>query len=75
MKHKLKIIVSKKPTGSGVLSYKRATIGKKLFKKLFGEREKIVILVPGDTVEDIVISEVEKGGDGDATKNTSDLQS
>ncbi len=64
MKHKLKISVLKNPSGTGVVSYKKTSIREKVLKKLLGESRKIVILVPGDTVKDITIEEVQEVNEG-----------
>ena len=64
MNHKLKISVSKEPPKDGIVSCKKLSIKKKLFKKLFGETQKVTIIIPGDSVHDVTIREVEKGGGG-----------
>ena len=59
MKHNLKISVSKKPQADGIVACR--TIGvRESF--LFGSKQKITILVPGDTVDEIAICESKEGG-------------
>lgn len=73
MKQKLEIKVSKDLSGKSILSYKKVSIGKRLFKKLFGRDQKVVILIPGETVEGITISERDEGGEDNATRKTQHL--
>ena len=65
MKHTLKISVSKKPLGCGIISYRNITLREKLLCFLFGERQKLTVIIPGDSVESLSINEVgEEGGAG-----------
>ena len=62
MKHDLKINVSKKPTEDGVVRCQRVTMRERLLRYLFGEKRRVMVIVPGDTVESISITEL-PGGD------------
>ena len=62
MKHNLKISVSKKPKADSVLSCRIIGIRERFLRFLFGEKQKITILVPGDTVEEVAICAVKEGG-------------
>ena len=62
MKHNLKISVSKKPQDGGIVSCRNITIRERLLRFLLGEKHKITILVPGDTIEELAISEAKEGG-------------
>lgn len=62
MKHDLKISVSKKPTDDGVLRYQRVTMRERLLRYLFGEERRVMVIVPGDTVESVSITELAGGG-------------
>ncbi len=62
MKHDLKINVSKKPTEDGVVRYKRVALRERLLRYLFGEKRRVMVIVPGDTVESVSITEL-PGGD------------
>ena len=62
MKHDLKISVSKKPTEDGVVRYKRVALRERLLRYLFGEKRRVMVIVPGDTVESVSITEL-PGGD------------
>jgi hypothetical protein len=62
MKHDLKINVSKKPTEDGVVRYKRVALRERLLRYLFGEKRRVMVIVPGDPVESVSITEL-PGGD------------
>ena len=62
MKHNLTISVSKDPRRGGVLQCKNISIREKLLTKLFGRKQKIMILIPGNSVSTISITEVPEGG-------------
>lgn len=62
MKHDLKISVSKKPNEDGVVRCKRVALRERLLRYLFGEKRRVMVIVPGDTVESVSITEL-PGGD------------
>lgn len=62
MKHNLKISVSKKPMSGGVVACRSISIRDKLLTFLFGQKNRVMILVPGDSVETVSITEIMKGG-------------
>ena len=62
MKHNLTISVSKDPRRGGVLQCKNISIREKLLTKLFGRKQKIMILIPGNSVSAVTINEVPEGG-------------
>ena len=62
MRHKLLISVSKKPRNDGIVSFRNITVREKFLRFLFGGKQKITILVPGDSVESLCIEEVREGG-------------
>jgi hypothetical protein len=66
MKHNLKISVFKKPQDSGIIRCRAVTIREKLLSRLLGDKRKVTILIPGDSVKSLSISEIEEeGGQGD----------
>lgn len=67
MKHNLKISVSKEPKADGIVSCKTVSIRERILRKLFGQSQKVTILVPGDSVERITICEQQEGGEKNAT--------
>ena len=69
MKHKMKIRVSKAIDPDSVVSVKKTSIPKRLWKKLFGDTQKVTIVVPGDSVDAISIYEIPKGGEEGAASN------
>ena len=60
MKHILQISVSKEPDNSGIAAVRRLSVREKLLRFLFGNKMKLTILVPGDTVQELAITEVGK---------------
>ena len=58
MKHTLQINVSKKVVNSGILSCQKITIREKILRLLLGEKQKLTILVPGDSVKELSINEI-----------------
>lgn len=64
----LRINVSKKPKDDAIVNCKSVGIGKKLFSKLFGEKAKVAIIVPGNCVDSIEISDAISGGSGNGTR-------
>lgn len=62
MKHNLKISVSKNPQTGGIVSCRNITIRERFLRFLLGEKHKLTILVPGDTVQELAISEIKEGG-------------
>ena len=63
MKHNLNNCVSKEPKTGGVVSCRNVTLREKLLTRLFGKQEKVMILIPGNTVETLSITELSEGGD------------
>ncbi len=62
MKHNLNISVSKKPPEGGIVQCRSVSLREKLLTRLFGRKEKVMILVPGNSVETVSITEVPEGG-------------
>ena len=58
MKHNLKISVSKHPQSGGIVSCRNVTIRERFRRFLLGDKQKMTILVPGDTVQEFSICEV-----------------
>ena len=55
MKHKVKISVSDKPQTGGVLTCRNVTIRDRLLRFLLGDKSKVTVLIPGDTVGEIAM--------------------
>ena len=62
MKHNLTISVSKDPWKGGIVQCKNISIREKLLTKLLGQKQKIMILIPGNSVSTVSITEVQEGG-------------
>lgn len=64
MRHRLNISVSKKPANDGIVACRTVTIRERFLRSLFGSPTKLTIVVPGDSVAALSISE-EMGGEQD----------
>ena len=62
MKNNLHIRVSDKPQSLGCVSYKNITLRERFMRMLFGKKQKIMILIPGDTTQELTITKVKEGG-------------
>ena len=62
MKHNLKISVSKGQKKNGVVSGGKITVRERLLRVLLGDKQKLTIIVPGDTVSELAIAEIKEGG-------------
>ena len=47
MKHNLKIRVSNDTQTGGIVRYRNVTLREKMLTRLFGKKEKVMILIPG----------------------------
>lgn len=65
MKHKLKISVSKEPQTGGIVTCRNVSIRERLLRLLFGDKRRVTVLIPGDSVGEIAICENGKGGTED----------
>lgn len=62
MKQTLQISVSKKPMNGGAVSVRRVSIRERLMRFLFGDTVRLTVIVPGNSVEELSIREIEEGG-------------
>jgi len=58
MKHNLKISICKEAPGGGIVRCRNITLRERLLKRLFGEKRKVTVIVPGDSVECVSIQEL-----------------
>lgn len=65
MSHSLSIAFSQKPKDGGVVSVQNLTVRERLLRLLLENPQKLTIIVPGNTVESVGITEI--GGDGRET--------
>ncbi len=61
MKHTLKISVSKEPQGGGIVGCRNVTVRERLLRLLLGDKRRLTVIVPGDSVR--ALSIVEEGGE------------
>ena len=52
MKHALQISVSKKPVNSGIAAVRQVSVRERMLRFLFGDKAKLTVIVPGDSVEE-----------------------
>ena len=62
MKYNLHISVSEKPQRNGMVSCKCISMRERFLRMLFGKKQKILILVPGDAIEELAITKITEGG-------------
>ena len=62
MKHTLRISVAKEPASGGIVSCRNVSMRERLVRFLLGEKRRLTIIVPGDSVRELAISEVMEGG-------------
>ena len=60
MRHTLKIMVLKERPNGGVIACRHLTVREKFLRFLLGSPVKLTVLVPGDTVDEVAITEVRK---------------
>lgn len=62
MKHNLKISVSRAPKAGGLVSCKTITVREKLISRLLGNKQKVMVLIPGNSVSTVSITDISDGG-------------
>ena len=65
MKHNLKISVSNSPQTGGVVRCRNVSLREKLLTLLLGRKERMMILIPGNSVAELSIVEMPEGGADD----------
>lgn len=65
MNRGLRISVTKTPRTDGLLACRKVTIREKLLMRLLGPPRKMMVLVPGDDVDSVSVTELQKGGNDD----------
>ena len=67
LKHRLKINVANESPNEGIVAYKKKKVRRGLLRKLFGtDADKLTIIIPRDSVNDVTICEVDERGAADA---------
>ena len=62
MEHNLTIRVSKKPEPPGVVRCCKVSVRERILRFLLGDKQKLTVLVPGDSVKTLSICEIPEGG-------------
>jgi len=62
MKHTLQISVSKEPKNGGVAAVRQVSVRERFLRFLLGNPEKLTVIVPGDSIEELAIKEIPEGG-------------
>ena len=62
MKHTMTVNIAKRAGDDGIVRCKQVGIRERILRLLFGKKERLTILVPGDSVESLAIREVPEGG-------------
>lgn len=62
MKHQLKICVSEGPDRVGIVRCKTVRLRERVLQRLFGDLRRITIIVPGDSVRELSVREVDGHG-------------
>lgn len=57
MKHNLKVSVSGKPKIGGIAAIRNLSFRERVLRLLLGEARRVVVLIPGDRIGEIAISE------------------
>ena len=71
MKHIMNVSVSEKSSDCGIMQLHKIPIRERLLNKLFGAARQVVVLIPGNTVQAVSITEVpEPSGCGDNTERS-----
>lgn len=62
MRHNLKISISKKPKDEGVVNCRNVTLRERLLRFFLGDKKRLTVIIPGDTVSELAIAEIKEGG-------------
>lgn len=62
MKHTLQISVSKKSVSGGIVACRNVSVRERFLRFLLGDKQRLTIIVPGDSVQELAINEVGEGG-------------
>lgn len=62
MKERLSISVSAAKGGGHIAAVRSVSVRERILRFLLGGKEKVTIIVPGDSVEELAIRELNEGG-------------
>ena len=60
MEHTLRISVSKEPASGGIVSCRHISVRERFLRFLLGDKQQLTVIVPGDSVRELAISEVKE---------------
>ncbi len=63
MKHDLKISIRRAPSPNRINRCRTVTLRERLLDRLLGTRRRVTVLVPGDSVRHVSITELPEGSD------------
>jgi len=69
MSHTLRISVSREPPDGGIVGFRHITLRERLVRFLLGDKRRLTVIVPGDSVK--ALSIVEDGGENLEQNQTS----
>lgn len=61
MHHSLKLSIGRQPK-NGVVALRQIKVRERILRFLFGKTKRVLILVPGDTVQELAITDIAEGG-------------
>jgi len=61
VKHNLKISVSKKTAKESIVSCRNVSVRERFLRFILGNKQKLTIIVPGNTVSELAIAEIKEG--------------
>ena len=61
MHHSLRLSLGRQPK-DGVVALRQITARERVMRFLFGKPKRVLVLVPGDTVQELAITDIEEGG-------------
>lgn len=62
MERNLRISVSRKPMRNDVAALNTISLRERILRFLFGRKQHITIIVPGDSVKELAINNIKEGG-------------
>ena len=65
MKHDLKISIRRVPSVNGIAYCRKVSLRERVLSWLLGEKNRVTVIVPGDSVECMSIQELPEGGKSD----------
>lgn len=63
MEHALKISIAKDNGSNGIVRCRKVTLRDRVLKRLLGNSDKVMVIVPGNSVKTLAIQEVPEEGE------------